>query len=204
MTTIAALRVPQPQTTEGIEAMTNQTASVAQQGTPGDPVAAVAAPEEQAPTPKAPPAWLARYVPTPAAMVKRAKSLLAPLAGLLIFIGLWAALAPQVKTSLGTLPGPVEVAEQGVALYSDFAAAQAAKADFYARQDARNEALIAAGRAGEVQDFPYSGPPTFPGQILTSLETVALGFVLATLVAVPLGLVCGLSRRVNAAINPLV
>ena len=31
-----------------------------------------------------------------------------------------------------------------------------------------------------------------------------MGFVLATLVAVPLGLVCGLSKRVNAAINPLI
>jgi nitrate/nitrite transport system permease protein len=41
-------------------------------------------------------------------------------------------------------------------------------------------------------------------QILTSLKTVALGFVLATLLAVPVGLVCGLSKTVNAAINPIV
>jgi nitrate/nitrite transport system permease protein len=33
---------------------------------------------------------------------------------------------------------------------------------------------------------------------------VALGFLLATLLGVPIGLICGLSRGVNAAINPLV
>jgi nitrate/nitrite transport system permease protein len=50
----------------------------------------------------------------------------------------------------------------------------------------------------------YTGPPSFIDQIFTSLETVAMGFVLATVVAVPLGLVAGMSKRINAAINPLV
>jgi len=207
MSNVTALRVPQPQTTEGIDNM-NQPAVSPVAEPDSQPLthtlAASAAPEEQAPLAKSPPAWVARYVPAPEAIAKWARGLIAPVSGLVIFVALWAALAPQVDTSLGALPGPAEVAEQGVALYQDFAATQESKADFYARQDARNEALVAAGRANEVQDFPYSGPPTFPGQILTSLETVALGFVLATLVAVPLGLVCGLSKRVNAAINPLV
>lgn len=206
MSNVAALKV-QPHTREGIEQMNTQAALPATEPAadcPASPPAAPAAPEEKAPLSYAPPAWVARYLPTPDGIAKGAKGLVAPLAGLLLFVGLWAALAPQVDTSLGALPGPVEVAEQGVALYEDFSASQQAKADFQARQDARNEALIAAGRGSEAQDFPYSGPPTFPGQILTSLETVALGFVLATLVAVPLGLVCGLSKRVNAAINPLV
>lgn len=133
-----------------------------------------------------------------------ARELVWPLIGILAFIGLWAALAPQVQTSLGSLPGPVEVAGQGVALYEEWSAAQAAEADFYAQQDAANEAAIAAGNPAAVQEFDYAGPPTFPDQVLTSLETVALGFVLASLIAVPIGLVCGLSKRVNAAINPLV
>ena len=49
-----------------------------------------------------------------------------------------------------------------------------------------------------------SGTPTFVDQILTSLETVAFGFVLATIVAVPVGLIAGLSKTFNAAINPIV
>jgi nitrate/nitrite transport system permease protein len=132
------------------------------------------------------------------------KSLVAPLGGILTFLALWAVLAPQVETSLGALPGPVEVADQGVALFAEWRAASDAAAQFYAAQDAANAAAIAAGNAGAVREFAYSGPPTFPGQMMTSLKTVALGFVLATLVAVPIGMLCGLSPTVNAAINPLV
>jgi nitrate/nitrite transport system permease protein len=132
------------------------------------------------------------------------KSLLPPTLGIVAFLALWAVLAPQVQTSLGALPGPAEVAGQGLALYDEWDAASAAEAQFYAEQAARNADAVAAGNSGAVQDFAWSGAPTFPDQILTSLKTVALGFVLATLAAVPIGLVCGLSPLVNAAINPLV
>ncbi len=135
------------------------------------------------------------FAPKAAAM---AKGMLAPLAGILAFLALWAALAPLVQTSLGALPGPVEVAEQGVSLFEEWQASQTAKAEFYAAQDAR----IAAGT--QAVAFDYSGPPTFLDQIITSLETVALGFILATVVAVPIGLVCGMSPLLNSAINPLV
>jgi nitrate/nitrite transport system permease protein len=124
------------------------------------------------------------------------KNLLAPMLGILAFIGLWAALAPQVQTSLGALPGPADVAGQGVALFEEWQASQQARAEFNEEQEVR----VAAGE----QAFEYSGPPTFLDQILTSLKTVALGFLLATLFAVPIGLACGLSPKLNAAINPLV
>jgi nitrate/nitrite transport system permease protein len=109
-----------------------------------------------------------------------------PMVGVGLFTALWAVLAPQVQTSLGALPGPGDVWTAFVGLMSEHAGARAEAA-----------AVVAAGGA-------YSGPPTFVDQIFTSLETVALGFLLASLVAVPLGLIAGLSRRVNAAINPLV
>jgi nitrate/nitrite transport system permease protein len=130
------------------------------------------------------------------------RSFAAPIMGILIFIALWAVLAPQVETSLGNLPGPIQVGEQGVALYNEWSATQADKAAFYAAQETQNAAAVAAGTPE--QEFVYSGAPTFLDQILTSLKTVALGFVLATLLAVPVGLVCGLSKTVNAAINPIV
>lgn len=202
MNNITALRTPLAHETGDIQNIDDTVSRKADDMNSSN--AASAAPEELAPKTVAPPAWAARFVPTPAGLARWAKGMIAPVLGLLIFVGVWAALAPQVDTSLGALPGPIEVAEQGVSLYQDFAATQDAKTQFYAAQDARNAALTAAGRAGEVQDFSYSGAPTFPGQIMTSLKTVALGFLLATLVAVPLGLVCGLSKRVNAAINPLV
>jgi nitrate/nitrite transport system permease protein len=133
-----------------------------------------------------------------------ARALMPPIGGIVAFLLLWAAVAPQVKTSLGTLPGPQDVASEGVDLFDQWRADRAAESAFYDAQDERNAALIAEGREAEVQNFKYSGPPTIVDQIWTSLRTVALGFVFATLVAVPLGLLSGLSRTFNAALNPLV
>ena len=127
-----------------------------------------------------------------------------PVIGIAAFLGLWAVLAPTVDTSLGTLPGPVEVTDAGIGLYDEYSAAKEAEAAFYEQQNANNAAAIAAGNPGGVRNFTYAGPPTFLDQIITSLETVALGFFLATIFAVPIGLMAGLSTRFNAAINPLV
>lgn len=109
-----------------------------------------------------------------------------PMAGIAGFLILWSLGAPMVETSLGTLPGPGDV----------FAAFGGLLEEYGAARDAAAEAA-AAGRN-------YSGPPTFIDQIFTSLYTVALGFLLASLVAVPLGLIAGMSKTFNAAINPLV
>ena len=139
---------------------------------------------------------------------KRVKSLgrvvVAPLVGIVAFLLLWAALAPQVQTSLGELPGPSAVLDAGVGLYDDWQAAGDAESQFYADQDARNANLVAEGRGDEVQNFSYSGPPTFVDQIWTSLRTVGLGFLIGSLIAIPLGLISGLSPWFRAAINPLV
>ena len=109
-----------------------------------------------------------------------------PLVGIFAFVGLWAVLAPQVDTSLGTLPGPGDVWAAFVGLMEEYGAAR--------------ENAAAAAAAGQM----YSGSPTFLDQIVTSLQTVAMGFALATFFAVPLGLIAGMSKRFNAAINPLV
>jgi len=106
--------------------------------------------------------------------------------GIVAFLLLWGVLAPMVKTSLGALPGPVEVWDAFTGLMDEAAVANAEAA------------------ATEASGGSYTGPPTFIDQIFTSLKTVALGFVLASLAAVPLGLVAGMSKRFNAAINPLV
>ncbi|MDP3550796.1 MAG: ABC transporter permease [Novosphingobium sp.] len=114
------------------------------------------------------------------------ESLWPPLAGIGGFLLLWALLAPLVQTSLGALPGPGDVWTAFGGLMEENAAARVAETE-----------AIASG-------YGYTGPPTFIDQIFTSLETVAAGFILATIFAVPLGLVAGMSKRVNAAINPLV
>ncbi len=132
------------------------------------------------------------------------QQLVIPLIGIVVFVSAWAALAPQVKTSLGAIPGPRQVLAQAANLYADHNAERAKEKSFYERQDERNAKLVAAGQAEKVKHRTYTGKPTYLDQILTSLVTVALGFAIATLFAVPLGIMCGLSQSVNGALNPLI
>ena len=127
---------------------------------------------------------------------------LPPVLGVVGFLLLWALLAPQVDTSLGNLPGPLEVLEAGQGLWTEYLDERQAERDFFAAQDVRNAELAAAGQP--LQDFQYLGTPTFLDQIWTSLRTVALGFFIGTVVAVPLGLLSGLSVLFKRSINPLV
>lgn len=127
-----------------------------------------------------------------------------PMLGIGAFMLAWAVLAPQVQTSLGAIPGPVEVWEQTTNLWADHLAERQKEAEFYERQDVRNAKLIADGNADKVKDRAYTGKPTYIDQIGTSLKTVGLGFLIATLIAVPLGIASGLSRSFNGALNPLV
>ena len=127
-----------------------------------------------------------------------------PLAAVVGFLALWALLAPMVQTSLGAIPGPAAVWQQALVLHADAGAEREKEAEFFARQNAKNADLIATGKADKVKDRAYTGKPTYYQQIWTSIQTVFAGFLFATAIAVPLGIVSGLSPMANAAINPLV
>lgn len=131
-------------------------------------------------------------------------SLVIPMLGIICFLLVWAWLAPQVKTSLGVIPGPTQVWAQVGNLIDDHHNEKEKEQRFYQRQNEKNAKLIAAGNEDKVKVRAYTGKPLFVDQIKTSLVTVALGFIIATLIAVPLGLACGLSRTVQGAINPLI
>jgi nitrate/nitrite transport system permease protein len=130
--------------------------------------------------------------------------LIIPLMGIGLFLLAWGTLAPQVQTSLGAIPGPAQVWEQAGALWVDHLAEREKEAEFLAKQDAKNAEFIAKGESDKVKVRAYTGKPTFLDQIFTSLKTVGLGFLIATLVAVPLGIASGLSKSINGALNPLV
>lgn len=130
--------------------------------------------------------------------------LVIPLVGIMAFLLAWAVLAPKVQTSLGSVPGPVQVWEQVGNLWQDHVREREKAVKFFERQEARNAKLIAAGKADKVKQRTYTGKPTYIDQIVTSLFTVALGFLIATAIAVPLGIASGLSRTFNGAINPLI
>lgn len=129
---------------------------------------------------------------------------LPPVIGVAAFLLLWTLLAPQVQTSLGELPGPDDVWAAGGQLWDEYQAAQQIERDFYANQDARNAELVAAGTPELQQNFTHTGIVTFPSQIWTSLKTVATGFLIGVLFAIPTGLLSGLSKTFGRAIAPLV
>ncbi|WP_417607676.1 ABC transporter permease [Primorskyibacter flagellatus] len=127
-----------------------------------------------------------------------------PLLAIAIFIGAWAALAPTVQTSLGAIPGPVQVWDQALNLNADAVRQRQKEAAFYERQDVRNAKLIADGKEDKVRERSYTGKPTFYAQIWTSIKTVFFGFLIGSVIAIPLGIMAGLSATANAAINPII
>ncbi len=139
---------------------------------------------------------------TPAGLKKFVEAAWPPILGVVAFLGLWAVLAPLVDTQLGQLPGPVEVLDAGRGLWEQYRAVESEEAAFYADQAARNAELAEAGQP--TQDFEFDDSKTIVAQIWTSLRTVALGFLIGTFIAVPVGLLAGLSRTFQRAINPLV
>ncbi len=135
-------------------------------------------------------------------------TLLVPLIALVIFLGLWDMGARQVQTSLGQLPGPAKVWEQTVGLYQEHQAEREKESAFHERMEKRIAKAEAAGQPADrierMRNREYTGKPTFFDQILTSLVTVAAGFLLASLIAIPIGIVTGMNKTLYAAANPLI
>ena len=127
-----------------------------------------------------------------------------PCLGILAFAIAWNAIAANIKTSIGSVPGPGQVWHQTLVLVREYRDERGREAAFKAKQ-AELKARYEKAFPGRVwQDRKYSGAPTYFDQIATSLETVFAGFAIASLIAVPLGILCGLSRGFYTAVNPFV
>jgi len=127
-----------------------------------------------------------------------------PLLGLAAFLALWQFAANHVNTSLGKLPGPVQVYQQAGVLVDEHLAERKREVEFNARQRERVARELAANPGSNVRPVPYTGKATFFDQIWTSIGTVLTGFLLGTVLAIPIGIACGLSQRLYSAFNPLV
>ncbi|WP_300071670.1 ABC transporter permease [uncultured Ruegeria sp.] len=130
--------------------------------------------------------------------------LIIPLLSICAFLLLWGTLAPKVQTSLGAVPGPAQVWGEMVSLNKDAKAKAAKRAKFEAMVEKRNQKFIDAGQPEKVKNVAFTGAPTYYQQIWTSITTVFFGFLIATVIAVPLGIAAGLSPTANAALNPLI
>ncbi len=127
-----------------------------------------------------------------------------PIIAFAIFLSIWNVLASGVQTSLGEIPGPVQVLEEAKGLVADHYAEREREAAFYERQKKRIAEALAEDPTADATIRPWTGKRTYFDQIVTSLYTVFTGFAIGTLVAIPLGILCGLSKTFQVAINPLI
>ena len=134
-----------------------------------------------------------------------------------IFVAFWGYCSTTVVTDSWKIPSPAETwsAYEGM---REFAANEKVKAKEFRLQMlkmAEPWEAKAAGASGaaaaefkakakEYRTMRYPGPPTYGMQIKTSLITVGIGFLIATLIAVPIGVLSGLSRNFNTAVAPLI
>ncbi|WP_415229837.1 ABC transporter permease [Psychromonas sp.] len=132
------------------------------------------------------------------------KLLILPFLGIMLFLLLWTITAKNIHTSLGDFPGPSAVYQQFHSLYDEHKAAREKADKFYVRQEIRNDKRVAADPSYVSRTIDYTGKETFFDQIITSLITVSSGFLLAAIIAIPLGIAMGLSKNLNAAVNPIV
>lgn len=140
---------------------------------------------------------------------------------IILFMGFWTLCSHSVHTDSQRIPTPVETwkAWQGMREFAQNEAVKkreflASMTTIAAKWEAKAVEANAAGNAAAAAKFSdkaasyrskyYAGPPTFGSQIMTSLLTVAIGIGAATLIAVPLGFLCGLSPRFNLAMNPII
>ena len=127
-----------------------------------------------------------------------------PIIAFMLFLGAWSIAASKVNTSLGAIPGPIAVWHEAGGLLDDHFAEKEKAAKYYQRQAERNAQTLSEDPNANIKSRPYNGQATYLDKIFTSLYTVFAGFIIATLVAVPLGLLCGMSPVINTAINPLI
>jgi nitrate/nitrite transport system permease protein len=127
-----------------------------------------------------------------------------PVLGLAIFLLLWQSAAQNIVTSLGNFPGPAEVYSQSRSLIAEHYVEREKVEKKLERQQVRNEKKLAVNPDTKVKWRQYKSRTTFFDQIITSLVTVLCGFIVASLIAIPVGVIIGLSANSYQAMNPII
>ena len=138
------------------------------------------------------------------AMAGFVKMISLPALGIVGFLMLWSIAASNINTSLGQFPGPSAVWTQFGSLYDEHQAERVKEQAFFERQEKRNAARVEQDPTYQPKIRAYTGKETFLDQIVTSLVTVSSGFLAAALIAIPLGIAIGLSRKLYTAVNPII
>ncbi len=127
-----------------------------------------------------------------------------PLLAITIALIGWHGLSRVVKIGTQALPGPVEVTRAASSIYADWRQSKVAyaayQADFVAAQKEFPEMSAAELRAL----MPYTATSTYVDQIFVSLVTVFTGFLIACVIAIPLGIMCGMNQAIFEMVNPFI
>jgi nitrate/nitrite transport system permease protein len=140
----------------------------------------------------------------PVWMQEAIKAVMLPVAGILFFLLIWGTVAQNIDTSLGKFPGPTQAFEQFQSLMTEHNNERKKEVAFYQRQEDRNLERLAKDPNYAMRIRDYTGKPTFIDQTFTSLITVLTGFILASIIAIPFGIMIGLSKNLYAAANPII
>lgn len=161
------------------------------------------------------------------------KNIFLPLASIFVFILLWEAgahklytieadrkvqkvlieqgeaAAEQMRTCIASgekeckpnsLPSPSQVYTAYLSLLADHKLIAKDKKDFTKKTEKVNAMRKKAGQS----EILYTGRPSFIDQIGTSLKTVFAGVLLSMFVAIPVGILLGLSETLRSSINWLI
>lgn len=103
----------------------------------------------------------------------------------------------DISCKPNSLPSPADVWDGAKTLIADHKLISADKKEFKEKTAAINKKRKAQGKDA----IEYTGRPSFVDQIITSLKTVFAGFLLAAFLAIPAGIVLGLSETLRSGLN---
>jgi nitrate/nitrite transport system permease protein len=89
-------------------------------------------------------------------------------------------------------------------LWEEYSQEKIKEKEFYERQTELKTKFIAKFPDKPWKERSYAGKDTFIAQIVTSLKTVFAGFLIASLIAIPFGLICGMSQTFYRSVNPII
>lgn len=106
----------------------------------------------------------------------------------------------DISCQPNTLPSPAQVLAASSTLIADHQAIGRKKAAFAEKVAVTNQQRSAQGQA----PITYTGRPSFIDQIVTSLKTVLVGFLISMFIAIPIGVFMGLNDKLRTSFNWLI
>ena len=127
-----------------------------------------------------------------------------PLLAIAVFLGAWQLLGSGVSLNEKEVPTPAIVGERLIDFFYTQPMEQGVKEAAYEAEMLEMADGDMALYTEMLAEFPFESDPSIYTKIGSSLVTVFTGFLIAALIAIPIGIVSGLSRSVHEAMNPII